>query len=213
MKQITFYYVRHGRTEFNKAGIIQGQVDSPLCPEGIPVLQETGSILKDIPFNVCYSSPFQRAISTAEIILEGRDIPIIPLESLKEMSFGSIDGKPHKEHKQELRNGHIFDSFRHVGGESADDVRKRVRQAFNLMVSSAKDKDQVLITCHGSYYRYILYELMHKNRFILKLDPAYTGTANGSVSVFTYTDGRYQLECYPLTGDSLRSFLRNRTAY
>lgn len=207
MKEITFFYVRHGRTEYNQAGIIQGQVDSPLCPEGIPVLKETGEILRKVPFTKCFSSPFPRAVNTAEILLAGRDIPVIPLDALKEMSFGDIDGKPHTEHRAALKICHWLDNFRPVRGESAADVRKRVRRAFSEMTAQCSDGDTVLIACHGSYFRYLTHELTGRNRFRLKLDKDYQGIANGSVSVIRYQGGSYELLCYPLRGEQLKQFL------
>ena len=98
MKTVVFYYVRHGKTEFNKQGIMQGQVDSPLVKEGLPVLERDAFVLKDVPFQRCFSSPLYRAVNTAEIILKDRNIPIEPLDDLIEMNFGDIDGKPHKAH-------------------------------------------------------------------------------------------------------------------
>ena len=55
MKQVTFYYVRHGRTEFNRDGIIQGgRVDSPLAEESIWQVEDTARALADVALARCY---------------------------------------------------------------------------------------------------------------------------------------------------------------
>jgi len=206
MKTVVFYYVRHGKTEFNKQGIMQGQVDSPLAKEGLPVLHETRDALKDIPFQRCFSSPLYRAVNTAEIILEGRNIPIEPLDDLKEMNFGDIDGKPHKDHKWTMLLMHAIDNFRPIHGESAEDVRKRAGRAFRDMYDQCNDGDHVLVTGHGSYYMYMLEELLHINRLqaMKRLKPY--GVPNGFISVISCTDGKYSDVLYPHTAEGFRTY-------
>ena len=203
-KNITFYYVRHGRTVYNREGIMQGHSDSPLAEEDIPVLKETAEALKDIPFDRCFSSPLYRAIHTAEIITAGRDIVIEPLDDLIEMNFGRIDGKPHREHRTSMRICHLFDSFRLIGGDSSHDMKKRARRAMESIVKQCSNGDHILLAGHGSYYRYLIRELFHKSRLGLKNDPAWNGIGNGSISGFTYSDGTWNLICYPLSASEFK---------
>jgi broad specificity phosphatase PhoE len=63
------YIVRHGETEDNKQKIIQGHLDTILNSEGKRQADLVAKALKDIPFDVCYSSDLQRATGTAERIL------------------------------------------------------------------------------------------------------------------------------------------------
>ena len=71
------YFVRHGETDWNKDRKIQGQVNIALNEFGRHLARETAKGLKDIPFDVCFTSPLDRAKETAKIILEGREVPII----------------------------------------------------------------------------------------------------------------------------------------
>lgn len=201
MKTVVFYYVRHGKTEFNKQGIMQGQVDSPLVKEGLPVLERDAFVLKDVPFQRCFSSPLYRAVNTAEIILKDRNIPIEPLDDLIEMNFGDIDGKPHKDHKWTMLLMHVIDNFHFIHGESASDVRKRAGKAFKYMYDQCNDGDHVLVAGHGSFYMYMLEELLHQNRMqaLMSLKPY--GIPNGFISVITCTDGEYKIVSYPQTAE------------
>ena len=69
MDTVRIYVVRHGETEENKQKIIQGQLDTQLNSEGEKQADLVAKALRDIPFDVCYSSDLKRAASTAERIL------------------------------------------------------------------------------------------------------------------------------------------------
>ena len=88
-----FYIIRHGETVFNRKGRIQGWCDSPLTDLGISQAKQLGKELKSIPFDVCFCSTSERAIDTANYILEGRNVKIIPTKKLKEQSFGDFEAE------------------------------------------------------------------------------------------------------------------------
>ncbi|MBQ1900751.1 MAG: histidine phosphatase family protein, partial [Erysipelotrichaceae bacterium] len=54
-KTVYFYYVRHGKTLFNKLGRMQGRCDSPLIEEGIEQAYAAKKALKDVPFSKAYT--------------------------------------------------------------------------------------------------------------------------------------------------------------
>ena len=86
------YIVRHGETDWNKARRVQGFSDIPLNEYGRHLARETAEGMKDIPFDLAYTSPLVRARETAEIILAGREIPLIESNGIKEMGFGEYEG-------------------------------------------------------------------------------------------------------------------------
>jgi broad specificity phosphatase PhoE len=69
MDSVQIYIVRHGETEENKQKIIQGHLDTQLNSTGEKQADLVAKALRDIPFDVCYSSDLKRAASTAERIL------------------------------------------------------------------------------------------------------------------------------------------------
>ena len=87
------YLIRHGETDYNKMKRNQGQIDIPLNEYGRELAEKTREGLAEVPFDLCLCSPLSRARETAEIILEGRDIPIITDERLIEISFGRYEGR------------------------------------------------------------------------------------------------------------------------
>ena len=73
----TLILVRHGESEWNRAGRIQGQVNSPLTDLGINQAKAIRDYLSGILLNQqleIYTSPLDRALQTAEIIAQGIDI-------------------------------------------------------------------------------------------------------------------------------------------
>ena len=63
------YIIRHGQTELNITNVLQGRSNHPLNETGIRQAEEAAERLKDISFDVVYSSPLIRAVRTAEIIV------------------------------------------------------------------------------------------------------------------------------------------------
>ncbi len=96
------YLVRHGETELNKLNQIQGWVDSPLTEDGLEIAHLCGLGLKDIEFDVAYSSDLMRAVKTTEIILIQNNLNAIPhsiKKGLREISYGSFGGSDKNSYK------------------------------------------------------------------------------------------------------------------
>lgn len=87
------YIMRHGQTDWNIVHKLQGRTDIPLNDNGRQMAREAREGYQDMKIDCCYCSPLQRAKETAELFLEGRDIPIITDERLREMSFGAFEGE------------------------------------------------------------------------------------------------------------------------
>ncbi|KAK0530417.1 hypothetical protein OC834_003313 [Tilletia horrida] len=91
--------VRHGETNENVAGIIQGQLDTDLNPHGRLQAQAVARALADEPIDEIYTSSLRRAVDTAAAIhqantsLQSRNIPLRQEERLKERYFGVLQGK------------------------------------------------------------------------------------------------------------------------
>ena len=86
------YIVRHGETDWNREHKVQGRTDIPLNDYGRRLARETAEGMKDIPIDLCFTSPLLRAKETAQIILEGRNVPLCDEERIQEISFGRYEG-------------------------------------------------------------------------------------------------------------------------
>ena len=102
-----FYIIRHGQTDWNKKGKIQGKTDIELNEEGIEQAREATKKLENCDIDVIISSPLKRARKTAEIINETKNVPIIFKEELEERGFGEFEGKIRKEIHDEILDSQI----------------------------------------------------------------------------------------------------------
>ena len=93
------YVLRHGITQWNKLKKVQGAMDIPLAPEGIELAKRTGEALKDVPFDICFTSPLARARQTAHYVLGNRQIPVIEDKRIQEIDFGVLEGRTREDHQ------------------------------------------------------------------------------------------------------------------
>lgn len=91
----TFYIVRHGQTDWNVQGIMQGQKDSFLTPVGEEQARSVAEELKDVHFDAAFSSDLMRAKRTAEIIALDKKLAVQTTQLLRERAFGHLEGKPY----------------------------------------------------------------------------------------------------------------------
>ena len=150
------YIIRHGRTDWNDRHKIQGQTDIPLNEAGRKMAREAAEEYKDVHFDVCYCSPLIRARETAELLLEGRNIPIIYDDRLKELGFGTSEGLEHCFKTPELPiNVFFFHPEQYnepvEGGESLDALFERTGEFLQKVAFPLVDEGKdVLIVGHGA---------------------------------------------------------------
>lgn len=163
------YFVRHGETDWNKERKIQGQVDIPLNEFGRHLARETANGLRDVPFDVCFTSPLGRARETAQIILQGRDVPILEDKRILEMNFGVLEGKCCSKEGWDVPDSFqmFFDDPVHYqapeGGEDFQAVRKRTGDFLNWLFAQEQYRDStVLVTTHGAAMAGLLNNLKKK---------------------------------------------------
>ena len=90
--------VRHGETNWNTAGILQGWLDVPINDRGRAQARELAQAFAGAGFSCVYTSPLIRALETAEIIATMLQLPLpVCHDGLKERNFGVIQGIPKAE--------------------------------------------------------------------------------------------------------------------
>ena len=154
------YLVRHGETEWNRRGKIQGQADIPLNEKGEALAFLTGQKMKDIPFKRIYTSPLSRARRTAELISGQRGLPLMEDSRLLEISYGNREGQLLALiHRLPFLRLHRYFSNPSAyvppkGGETYDDLRKRCREFLEQELKPLEEQmDHVLVCGHGALIR------------------------------------------------------------
>lgn len=143
-----FFYVRHGQTDWNLAGKMQGgQTERPLNETGIHQAEETRKILEGKEFDLVIVSPMKRAKQTANIIIDNRNVPVIIDERLRERKLGELEGNTITEQcEEEIWDCKLNKSYKN--GESVLEFEKRVLEFIEEAKKKYKDKT-VLIVAHG----------------------------------------------------------------
>ncbi len=138
------YIVRHGQTEWNKNGIIQGHSDVPLNEQGIKDAKVIKEKLKDVNFDIVFSSPLKRAYQTAQIITSNE---IKVDERLIERYNGVYDGK----HKDEIFKSINFSNDEECSKyniELEKDIKHRLTDFLTTIKQEVSNKD-ILIVAHA----------------------------------------------------------------
>ncbi len=202
MKQVDFYYVRHGQTVFNVERRLQGQCDSPLTEKGILDAGRAEKALRMIPFDRAYCSSSERCVDTAAIILARHNTAAMPLKGLKEVCFGSLDGRLMSEMEEEFARRKRTTDYADIGGDSAESIRKRIADTMGRIASEALHREKVLIVSHGNYGMIMLETLfgMDTDEFTRqrrKIDPTQYAFPNCGIMKFRFTDGNWELLSIP----------------
>ncbi len=145
----TLYLMRHGQTLFNQLGKIQGFCDSPLTDEGVRQAHIAKRYFEDnhIEIDAFYSSTQERACDTLEIVA-GHD-NYKRLKGLKEWHFGLFEGESESLNPKIKPNEISYgDAFVPYGGESADDVQKRMIDTLTKVMKE-DNSDTILAVSHG----------------------------------------------------------------
>ena len=179
---MSVYLLRHGQTDWNKKGIVQGRYDVPLNDTGREQAREAKKILDEVDFIACYVSPLCRARETAAIALEGRNVPFIIENRLVEMAYGPYEGTNWKAGDYQLTRRRL--AYRYKDGESYLDLAYR---AFSFLeeIREFEKKGNVLLVCHGGIARVInsyFIDEVDNDGFIDNICP------NGGVRKYEYSD-------------------------
>jgi probable phosphoglycerate mutase len=145
---------RHGETDWNRSGTLQGWIDIPLNEQGRQQAEEMASVLAWKGFSRIWSSPLLRASETAEIIAANLRLPVpASHDGLRERCFGAIQGVP-KAELAELNPTLLQQLLRRnpaahfEGGESLDEFVTRVLGAVKE-IAVCHPGQRVLAITHG----------------------------------------------------------------
>jgi len=155
MERKTLYFVRHGESVYNKANIIQGDVDPSLTKFGKDQAKELGVLLKEYEIKCMAVSPLLRAKQTAENINSVLNLPVSYYEDLREMYFGHWQGEMKTEHWDSMRRNFYEHGQPPPGGESKNELIRRGEKCV-LQLCNDLDEHPVLIVSHGMLIRMVI---------------------------------------------------------
>ena len=138
---------RHGQTEWNVIGKVQGKADIELNDTGIKQAEETAKILENEKIDLIICSPLKRAKQTADIINKNRNIPIIYDNEIAERDFGEFEGI----NKADFDYDGFWSYKKDLHFNSAENIKdfyNRVYKFLNKIKENYPNK-RILIVAHG----------------------------------------------------------------
>lgn len=141
--------IRHGETDWNASGKLQGGTDIPLNSNGISQAKECSDFLKTLEWDVIVTSPLRRAKETAEIINQKLNIPFFEMNEFKERHFGDAEGMTLQE-----RNA-VFPDKIFPNQEDRKVLNSRVMAGIHEINQRFKER-KVLLIAHGGVINSIL---------------------------------------------------------
>ena len=162
----TIYLLRHGQTDFNVQGIVQGSgVDASLNDTGRRQAAQFFATYRHVPFAKVYTSALRRSQESVQAFLD-LGLPHESHAALNEISWGTREGTRITPDEDDSYHHLLADwaaghtAARLDGGESAEDVAARQRPFVELL-KSRTNENPVLICMHGRAMRVLLCLLLH----------------------------------------------------
>lgn len=156
------YIVRHGQTTYNASGTktFTGWIDVDISEVGEAQARSIAQMLRDVRFDVAYTTRLKRAQRTLEILLEphrSRNVPVIVDDRIIERDYGELAGRLHADVKAQHPDlypiWHRSYDTPPPGGESVKMVEKRVFPFLYNLVCNAGEGRNILISAHGNSIR------------------------------------------------------------
>lgn len=153
LRRAPFYFIRHGKTEWNKMQLCQGMKDIPLSQDGIKEAKALAKASAHHKIDTIVTTTLSRARETADILHSAHPNAVMHIvPELCERSWGDLEGIPSKEmyeiEEKELRN---LETFKPRGGvEPRKEFAKRVEQG---LIKAQSCGDLPYIVSHGRVFQ------------------------------------------------------------
>ena len=160
MKETEIILIRHGETEWNSQQRMQGHSNSDLSSVGQAQIQALGQWMKNLPFDLIYSSDSLRAKQTAEAITQFSGHELQFDQRLREKNLGVFEGLTSEEARE--RHPEVFRLFKTAGskyvideGESTQQLQDRALEIVDE-IRIKHPEEHVLLVTHGGFIRVVM---------------------------------------------------------
>ena len=190
------YFFRHGESLANAENKCGGQTDTPLTPHGRAQATATHEIVKDLSFDLVFSSDLSRAATTAAIVMP--DVAPVYKKELREIFCGSIEGVPRveimKDHGAEYTHAIHTRDYSAFNGESYKQFAARIA-AFKAELEG-EGAARIAVFCHGGFIAEFFRQALG-----VTVSPQVIPLTNCSVSVFALEGDKWKVLTYNHTAE------------
>ena len=160
MKKTEIIFIRHGETEWNSQQRMQGHSNSDLSSVGQAQIQALGQWMKNVPFDLIYSSDSLRAKQTAEAITQFSGHELQFDQRLREKNLGVFEGLTSEEARE--RHPEVFRLFKTAGSKYVIDEGESTQQLQDRALEIVDEirikhlEERVLLVTHGGFIRVVM---------------------------------------------------------
>lgn len=149
----TFLLARHGESVASAAGITNGDPSTnvELTDKGREQARRLGSVLANVRIDLCATSTFLRTQQTADLALQGRDVPRVVVDDLDDLRCGDLEGLSLAKYREWYRK-HGFGAVPN-GGESRLQTVERFCRGLRRVVE--REEQNILVVAHGLTIAYL----------------------------------------------------------
>lgn len=196
MQPTRLIIIKHGETEWNLEGRIQGHMDSPLTESGRVQAEAIATSLQTVEVNALYSSDLGRAYSTAQVVSHKTGQDILTDKRLRELHLGKFEGLTEEEVRKRFPEEYVYlkkaePDYIYPGEESKKQFSLRVISCLEKLMGKHQGEQIVVITHLGALSRLIRYTLgmpvVGSNEYKI---------CNAALNIFSYENKRWQLEIW-----------------
>ena len=180
-------FIRHGETDWNIAGKLQGRTDIPLNESGIKQAQACGVSLPQNEWDLIITSPLLRAKETGKIIQQKLNIPLHEMTSFIEVAFGDAEGLTYYE--RDVR----FPNRDYPNKETEAMVTERFLKGIRTVHQNYTNKN-ILIVSHGAFINAIFHYFSNGT-----VGTGVTKLSNGSFSTLEINNNHTHILYYNTT--------------
>jgi broad specificity phosphatase PhoE len=155
------YFIRHGQSESNREGVIQGRLPSRLTEEGRGQARVAGGWFAGKALDLILTSPLARASETADIIGAHSGVTVLAVQELMEIDTGIFSGltffqaeERYPEHWRAFQ-GQSWEAV--PGAEGIEELLQRAEQVWSrLALLAAQGKGRILCVTHGGILQWLI---------------------------------------------------------
>lgn len=188
---------RHGETDYNAAGRMQGHLDSALTEVGWNQARFAAPALARFEPELVIASDLRRATDTATVLTEAIGVPLRLDKRLRETHLGEWQGMTGPEVDEqapgERERWRLDATWAPPGGESRIDVAERAAEVVGDLLRDDHEYGTVLLAAHGGL---ILALTAHLVELPVALWPSFGGIGNCHWVDLRWRDGRWRLHAY-----------------
>jgi broad specificity phosphatase PhoE len=189
---------RHGETDYNAAGRMQGHLDSALTPVGWNQARFAVPALARFSPDLVIASDLRRATDTATVLTDAIGVPLLIDKRLRETHLGEWQGLTGPEvdaaYPGERENWRTDAAWAPPGGESRVDVAERATEVVNdLLAPNSEAGEAVLLASHGGLIVALTAQLL---RLPVEIWPSLGGIMNCHWVELGRRDGAWRLHAY-----------------